>query len=466
MTWNLESNHNALSEIANDKINSWETSRMTEVLPMISLLKLKHGDLTELRPSLEYARNDLELAPIVLNIAADEMLQSSQVLLDLGPEIFELIDKVMLKDDCSGLAFNSNSVFEKLMQIPYFRDRVIAQALSYSFSNQSTEISEKVLSKYLGPELISSHVIVESLSLPVSAYEKYWNSLDLISRRFELLRPQIRNLILPHLNSSSRHLSNALVLLRKVGTIQDSQAVMNLMTEASSSRNDCTFHEGFKTLGILGGSSQFVDWIWQYVEVEPTLVAAALSKTAFPDALPILLKAAGEISHYRPAKLNGSMFIPYGIEAEKALLKKLELLNGKGRQEILILLSEMGSSKGHQVVRQEFENSVHEGQFPPTGVVSALMIYGEDPWAELLNRLVDVNDGCNENMLKWFPETLKIKAAKRIGELMLQENDRIRFKKLQYWLNTDAFDEDQDYISEWVRLNHSNPKMRKLVIGR
>jgi len=129
------------------------------------------------------------------------------------------------------------------------------------------------------------------------------------------------------------------------------------------------------------------------------------------------------------------------------------------------LLAEMGSKAGYDIVRKEFDDALNEEQFPSDGSIASLMIYGKDPWSELLEQSAETLDACEEYLLGSFPSRFRIQAATRIAQLMLNENDADRFRILRCWLYKMDQDEEIEYLFQWVHLNHPNSKMRALMLS-
>jgi hypothetical protein len=465
LAWSL---NNDVSSKPSDieRYENWIRSGNPDLIPLATVYSLKAGNIKQLNNAIQFAINDRSLAPIVLDTTIDAMIRNPELKSAYASQIHELAKKLVFSKGDYLQEFVEQDVFRKMMQFPEFRDIAVSDAL-HSFESTAKN-QEFIISNYLGPQLVSREVVSEFLAAPISTDPEYWKYVDLIATRFisdPFVKQQIRSLMLSQISRNSPYDSNALKILSKVGELDDSEVISNLVRHGSDPCEACTFHEGLKTLGSIGVNAQAVSNILPYLEIEPVITAAALSRAAFPSALPILLDEAGATSSYHPIELSGAMFIPYGNESEDGLLSKLKSTKNQGREEILILLAEIGSKAGYEIVRKEFDDALKEEEFPPDSSIAALMISGKDPWSELLEYLSVTEDNCDEYFLRSFPSRFKLQAATHIAQLMLNENDAARFKLLRCWLYKMDENEEIEHLIEWVDLNHPNPKMRELLRG-
>ena len=423
VTWSLN-DKNSFKPSDIEKFEKWIRTGNPDLIPIATVCSLKSGNLQKWNDAIQFAKDDLSLAPAVLKISTDVMKKNPELKSGVGSQIFDLAKRLLFSEGDEIQKYFAQDVLKEFMFFSEFRDMAVSDALQ-SFASTTTN-SEFIISNYLGPELVSSGVVSGFLAIPVSSNEKYWQYVDLIATRYSLdpfIKQQLRTLMLSQINRDSPYASNALKILAKIGALSDSEIISNLVRHGS------------------------------------------LSRAAFPTSLQTLLDEAGKTSGYHPIVLTGSMFVPYGKEAEDGLLSKLETVNDRGRQEILLLLAEIGSKVGYEIVRKEFDDSLKEEQFPPNSSIAALIISGEDPWSELMEGLSEIGDGCDEYLLRSFPSRVRIQAATRIAQLMLNENEVARFKVLRCWLYKMDYDDEIEYLLEWVRLNHPNPKMREFMLN-
>jgi hypothetical protein len=289
----------------------------------------------------------------------------------------------------------------------------------------------------------------------------------MVSEKFasdQEISAQLRHVVFPLLHDPAVVETDILLnVLKPIVQREDVPEIASLLKTDSLKKHML----GLQLLSITGSTAEIQDLLVPYLRQEETqlLAAKALSKSGYPGMIDILVeKGLKKLGNYSYLQLDVNSFLPYGAEADARLIQLMDYPNRATQVMVRILLAQMNSEKALSMIQEEFQDSLTKKSLPSVGDIDALMYYGKDPWAPVIE-LMSQTDKTAGDIDAWeLPSDISRKSLDYFHMALLNTEDERKAGVLIGLIERFSFpDSDSSEALRSIELQHPNASIRSLI---